>query len=161
MSTAAKKTVQKRAPAAHPSYKEMAMAAVKATHTKNGSSRAAIKKYVEANYSVKSNQAKIHLKRALKSLVDEDALKTDLPKAPRSYRLTIKEPPKKNKTASAQKKKPAAKKPKTTPVKKAAAKKPKAKKTATGTKKATVKKVAKKPAAKKATKKTPKKSAPK
>ena len=34
MSTAAKKTVQKRAPAAHPSYKEMAMAAVKATHTK-------------------------------------------------------------------------------------------------------------------------------
>ena len=53
--------------AAHPKYADMIKAALKALNDRGGSSRAAILKYVLANYSLDPVQANQHLKLALKN----------------------------------------------------------------------------------------------
>merc|ERR1712088_819633 len=161
----------KKAPAAkkpkakptHPPTSAMIAAAIKALKERNGSSLAAIKKYIAATYKVDVVKLAPFIRKALKKGVESKKLikvkasyklskeekKPKKPKTPK--KKAAKKPPKK----AAKAKKPAAKK---TPKK--AAKKPAAKKTP---KKAAAKKpAAKKPAAKKpAAKKTPKKAAPK
>ena len=160
----AKKPAAKKQPAAHPKYSEMIAAAIGALKERGGSSRQAIKKYIEANYKV-GDSVNTHLKLALKRSVASGALiQVKGIGASGSFKLAAKpKVVKKKKTAA---KKPAAKKaaPKKKPAKKSAAKKSAKKATpkkpAGGSKtKAKAKKpVAKKPAAKKAAKKAPKKT---
>jgi histone H1/5 len=147
----AKKPAAKKQPAAHPKYSEMIAAAIAALKERNGSSRQAILKYINANYKV-GDSAGTHVKLALKRSVTSGALKqVKGTGASGSFKLVKVVVPKKKSAAkkSAAKKKPAAKK---APKKKAAAKKTKkAAKKATPKKKPKQKKpVAKKPAAKKA-----------
>merc|ERR1712029_1230923 len=140
------KAAKPKAPAAHPTYKDMAIGAITGLKDRSGSSRQAILKYVMANYKVGTDASKVsrQLQLALKKAVAGGALKAAAPagrKGAGSYRLD--EKPK------AEKKKPAKKAPaKKKSPKKAAAKKPAAKKSP-------AKKAAKKPAVKK----TPKKAA--
>merc|ERR1712111_267901 len=147
----------KKAPAAkkpkakptHPPTSAMIAAAIKALKERNGSSLAAIKKYIAATYKVDVVKLAPFIRKALKKGVEAKKLV----KVEASYKLAKEEKKPKAKKPKAKKpkakkaaKKPAAKK---SPKKKAAAKKPKA----------TPKKAAKKPAAKKpAAKKTPKKA---
>merc|ERR1712018_328199 len=155
----------KKAPAAkkpkakptHPPTSAMIAAAIKALKERNGSSLAAIKKYIAATYKVDVVKLAPFIRKALKKGVEAKKLI----KVKASYKLAKEE--KKPKAKKPKAKKPKAKKPKAKKVKKSpkkAAKKPAAKKTP---KKAAAKKpAAKKPAAKKpAAKKTPKKAAPK
>merc|ERR1712088_1201805 len=153
----------KKAPAAkkpkakptHPPTSAMIAAAIKALKERNGSSLAAIKKYIAATYKVDVVKLAPFIRKALKKGAEAKKPKAKKPKAKKPKAKKVKKSPKKAA------KKPAAKKAKT-PKKaaKPAAKKPAAKKTP---KKAAAKKpAAKKPAAKKpAAKKTPKKAAPK
>jgi hypothetical protein len=139
MSAAPKKPTTKK-PCEHPTYKVMVNAAITNLKNRNGSSRQAIQKYIEANYKG-INHVTMHLRKALTSMVEKgDINRTKGTGVAGSFKLVKKEAPKKKKPV----KKPAAKKP--------AAKKPAAKKTA-------AKKAAKKPAAKPAAKKTAKKPA--
>ena len=175
MSEAPKKKAAPKKPAEHPKYIEMIVAAITALKERNGSSRQAILKYINANYKVGDN-ASVHLKLALKRGVTSGALSQ--PKgtgASGSFKVVKKAEPKKKKPAAKKPaaKKPAAKKPaakkasKSTPKKKTAAKKSTPKKKAAPKKKSSAKKpaakkaakkpAAKKPAAKKPAKKTPKK----
>merc|ERR1712038_600781 len=140
----AKAPAKPRAKPAHPKTSEMVVAAIKALKERTGSSLAAIKKYIAANYKVDIVKLAPFIRKALKKGVESKQLV--MVKA--SYKLSKEaKVEKKPKKKVVKKKKPAAKKPaaKKSP-KKAAAKKPAAKKPA-----------AKKPAAKK----TPKKAAPK
>ena len=144
-SPAKKKTPAK--PAEHPKYIDMITAAIAALKERNGSSRQAIGKYIQANYKVGDN-ANVHIKQALKRGVTAGALaQTKGTGASGSFKIVKKEVPKKKPAP----KKPAAKKP---AAKKPAAKKPAAKKT---TKKAKTPTKAKKPAAKKTSAKKAKK----
>ena len=130
--TAAKKSAPKAKPS-HPPYAEMAVKAIEELKERKGVSRAAIKKYIEANYKV---EMKAHLvNKALKKMTEDGKLAV----SDNGARWKIK---KAEKPAAA--KKPAAKKasPKKPAAKKVAAKKP-------------VKKVVKKPAAKKPAAKKP------
>merc|ERR1712223_1083179 len=140
----------KKAPAAkkpkakptHPPTSAMIAAAIKALKERNGSSLAAIKKYIAATYKVDVVKLAPFIRKALKKGVEAKKLI----KVKASYKLAKEE------------KKPKAKKPKAKKVKKSpkkAAKKPAAKKAKTPKKAA--KPAAKKPAAKK----TPKKAAAK
>merc|ERR1711997_252924 len=140
----------KKAPAAkkpkakptHPPTSAMIAAAIKALKERNGSSLAAIKKYIAATYKVNVVKLAPFIRKALKKGVEAKKLI----KVKASYKLAKEE------------KKPKAKKPKAKKVKKSpkkAAKKPAAKKAKTPKKAA--KPAAKKPAAKK----TPKKAAAK
>lgn len=61
--------------ATHPKYSEMIKAALKALNDRGGSSRAAILKFVLANYSLDPAQANQHLKLALKNGVKAKLLK--------------------------------------------------------------------------------------
>ena len=144
-----KKAVSKPKPE-HGKYIDMIVEAITALKERNGSSRQAITKYIEANNKVGDN-AKVHIKMALKRGVASATLTQ--PKgtgASGSFKVAKKAEPKKKPAA----KKPAAKKP--------AAKKPAAKKTATKKKSPAKKKpAAKKTAAKKTPKKTSKKPAAK
>lgn len=72
-----KKTVAAKPKAAptHPKYAEMIKAALKALNDRGGSSRAAILKFVLANYSLDPAQANQHLKLALKNGVKAKVLK--------------------------------------------------------------------------------------
>merc|ERR1711992_454503 len=163
----------KKAPAAkkpkakptHPPTSAMIAAAIKALKERNGSSLAAIKKYIAATYKVDVVKLAPFIRKALKKGVEAKKLI----KVKASYKLAKEEKKPKAKKPKAKKvkkspkkaaKKPAAKKAKTP--KKAA--KPAAKKTpkkAAAKKPAAKKPAAKKPAAKKpAAKKTPKKAAP-
>merc|ERR550525_2061292 len=112
----------------------MIAAAIKALKERNGSSLAAIKKYIAATYKVDVVKLAPFIRKALKKGVEAKKLI----KVKASYKLAKEE--KKPKA-----KKPKAKKPKAKKPAKPAAKKPAAKKA-----KATPKKAAKKPAAKKA-----------
>ena len=155
----AKKAVAKKpkAPAAHPPVAAMVTAAITALKDRKGSSLAAIKKYVAANYKVDMDRIVPFIRRFLKSGVASGALKqVKGTGASGSFKLGEQPKPKKEKKA----KKPAAKKPKTP---KKAAKKPAAKKTPkkAAKKPKTPKKAAKKPAAKKTPKKAAKKPAAK
>merc|ERR1719213_1379525 len=154
--TKAKKASKPKAPAAHPKYSVMIPAAIAALKERNGSSRQAILKYINANYKGIHAQASQHLNMALKAGIKKGTLKfaKESGKGAGSYKLVKVEKPKKKPAA----KKPAAKK--SAKPKKAAAKKP-AKKAAA--KKPAAKKAAKKPAAKKPVSKKaakPKKAAP-
>merc|ERR1712193_309121 len=155
----------KKAPAAkkpkakptHPPTSAMIAAAIKALNERNGSSLAAIKKYIAATYKVDVVKLAPFIRKALKKGVEAKKLI----KVKASYKLAKEE--KKPKAKKPKAKKPKAKKPKKSPKK--AAKKPAAKKAKTpkkAAKPAAKKPAAKKPAAKKpAAKKTPKKAAPK
>merc|ERR1711884_821873 len=150
----------KKAPAAkkpkakptHPPTSAMIAAAIKALKERNGSSLAAIKKYIAATYKVDVVKLAPFIRKALKKGVEAKKLI----KVKASYKLAKEE--KKPKAKKPKAKKPKAKKPKAKKVKKSpkkAAKKPAAKKAAAK------KPAAKKPAAKKpAAKRTPKKAAP-
>merc|ERR1712242_27376 len=141
----------KKAPAAkkpkakptHPPTSAMIAAAIKALKERNGSSLAAIKKYIAATYKVDVVKLAPFIRKALKKGVEAKKLI----KVKASYKLAKEEKPKAKKPKA---KKPKAKKPKAKKVKKSpkkAAKKPAAKK---APKKAAAKKpAAKKPAAKK------------
>ena len=59
----------------HPKYSDMIKASLKALNERSGSSRAAILKYVLANYSLEPAQANQHLKLALKNGVKSKSLK--------------------------------------------------------------------------------------
>merc|ERR1712018_435408 len=147
-------------PAAHPPSPAMVKAAIKALADKKGSSLAAIKKYIAANYKVDIVKISPFIRKALKKGVEGKALiqvkgsyklakEAKKPKAKKPKKPKAKKP-KKAKTPK-KAKKPAAKKPKTPK-----AKKPKTPKKAA---KPAAKKAAPKKAAKKATPK--KKAAPK
>lgn len=145
-----KKAVRKpRAPASHPPYNEMVVAAITALKERNGSSRQKIIKYIRDHYTV-SEGFETHVKLALKRGVTKGTLsQTKGTGASGSFKVVKKE----TKPAA---KKPAAKKapakPKTT-TKTAKPKKPAAKKAAPAK---AAKPKAKKPAEKK--KATPKKA---
>merc|ERR1712088_1085324 len=144
-----KKAAKPKVAPSHPTYKDMAVAAISALKDRSGSSRQAILKYVMANYKVGTDATKVGklLNLALKKGVASGALKPAAAagrKGAGSYRIG--EKPK------VVEKKPVAKKPKTpkkaakSPVKKAV--------------KAPAKKAVKAPA-KKAVKKAPAKKAAK
>merc|ERR1711902_71498 len=135
----AKKPAKK---AEHPPSAVMVLAAVKALKDKKGSSLAAIKKYIAANYKVDVVKVSPFIRKAIKKLVADKKLI----QVKASFKAAKEEKPKKAKKP----KKTAAKK---TPKKKAA-KKTAAKKAKTPKKAKTAKKpAAKKPAAKKTAKK--------
>merc|ERR1712051_1044415 len=126
----------------------MVKAAIKALGDKKGSSLAAIKKYVAANYKVDIVKISPFIRKALKKGVESKALV----QVKGSYKL------------AKEAKKPKVKKPKAKKAKKPKAKKPKSPKKAAKPKKAkTPKKAAAKPkpAKKPAAKKTPAKKAAK
>ena len=160
------KKTAKKAPAKkpdHPPVAAMVDAALAALKERKGSSLAAIKKYVAANYKVDAVKLAPFIRRYLKKAVADGKInQTKGSGASGSFKLVKKTEEKKKKPA----KKPAAKK----PAAKKTAKKPAAKKTPKKAKKATPKKEKKakkpaaakpkKPKAKKATK-SPKKAAKK
>merc|ERR1712110_42583 len=129
---APKKAAAPKKPAAHPPSSAMVKAAIKALADKKGSSLAAIKKYVAANYKVDIVKIAPHIRKALKKGVETKALI----QVKGSYKAAKEEKVKKPKV-----KKPKAKKAKTPkkaakPAKKPAAKKAPAKKAAAKPKKA-------------------------
>ena len=165
----ATKAKKPKAPAAHPPVAQMVNAAITSLKERNGSSLAAIKKYIAGNYKVDMVKIAPFIRRYLKKGVADGKLKQI--KASFKVDKTKAEKPKKAKKPAKKSPKKAAAKPKKakTPKKKAAAK-PKAdkpKKVKTPKKKAAAKpkkaktpaKKAAKPKAKKA--KTPKKPAKK
>ncbi|XP_074658782.1 histone H1-delta-like isoform X1 [Tubulanus polymorphus] len=161
--SAAKKAAPKK-PADHPKYSEMITAAITALKERNGSSRQAISKYIEAHYKVGEN-ASTQIKQALTKMVTRGLLvhtkgvgasgAFKISQKPVTYERLAKKPAAAaKKPASKKAKKPAAKKPASKKAKKPAAKKPTskmAKKPAS---------MAKKPARKPAYKKAPKKKSP-
>merc|ERR1712110_85690 len=150
----AKKAAKPKKPALHPKTSVMVAAAIAALKDRKGSSLAAIKKYIAANYKVDIVKLAPFVKQAIKKGVEKKTIVQVKGKgAAVSFKLGKVEKPKKKKAPK--KKKP--KKPKNPAAKKA--KKPAAKKSP---KKAAKKPAAKKPAAKKpAAKKPAKKAAPK
>merc|ERR1711934_742087 len=145
----AKKASKPKAPAVHPTYIQMASAAIAALKERKGSSRQAVLKYIMANYKLGNDQKPVNsrLKIALRNGTEKGVL-SNVGKstgASGSFKLGEKAAakPKAKKSPKKAAKKPAAAA-KKTPAKKAA-KKPAAKKSP--------KKATKKPAAKKAAKK--------
>merc|ERR1711899_350015 len=122
-------------------------AAIKALGDKKGSSLAAIKKYVAANYKVDIVKISPFIRKALKKGVESKALI----QVKGSYKLAKEAKPKVKKVKKPKAKKPKAKKPKAAKKAKSPkkAKKPAAKKPKTPKKAAAKPKPAKKPAAKK------------
>ena len=166
-----KKVAKPKKPAAHPAYAEMIAKAIVGIADKKGSSKAAIKKYILANFKVEDTKAtNTQLNLALKRGVAGGKLVTakghagtfKAAKAEKPKKKVVKKTPKKAVKKPAAKKpaakKPAAKKSPKKVAKKPAAKKPAAKKSPA---KKAVKKVVKKPAAKKTPKKVVKKPAAK
>ena len=149
------KSKKKSVPAAHPTYIEMIKAAVTALKEKKGSSRPAIKKYIEANYKV-GDRAQKQINFALRKGVAGCSLK----QIKGCYKLgdklkTVSKKPKGPKKSSAKKtaqKKKAPKKKSAKKPKKPVAKKPAPKKAAPKKKAPPKKKAAAKPAAKPAAK---------
>merc|ERR1712008_227500 len=143
----AKKPAKPKAAPTHPKTTVMVAAAIAALKEKKGSSRAAIKKYIAANYKVDIVKLAPHLKKALKAGIEKKTLVA----VKGSFKLgkvkKAKTPKKAKKVKKAKTPKKAAKKAKTP---KKAAKKAK-----------TPKKAAAKPAAKKAAAKPAKKVAAK
>ena len=151
----------------------MVLAAVAGLKERKGSSLAAIKKYIAANYNCDVDKLNVHIKNAIKSGVEKKTLTQVKGKgASGSFKLGSKTDPEKAKAKKAKevaRKKAAAekKKAKREAAKAKKAAKTKAKKDASKAKKSAKKsakktKKPKKPAAKKATKKAaPKKKAPK
>lgn len=156
-----KKPSKPKVPAAHPPVLQMVNAAIAALKERRGSSLAAIKKYIAANYKVDIVRLAPFIRKYLKKgVLDGKLVQVKGSGASGSFRLSqaAKKEPKKKVV-----KKPKAKKPtKPKKVKKPKAKKPKAKKAATPKKAKKPKSPkAKKPAAKKAKKPATKKPAAK
>ena len=104
----AKKAAKPKAAPTHPKTTVMIVAAVKALKDRKGSSLAAIKKYIAANYKVDTVKLAPFIKKALKSLVEKKAIiQTKGKGASGSFKVAAAE--KKEKKAA----KPKAKKPKT------------------------------------------------
>merc|ERR1712224_826200 len=61
-----KKSGNNKKPAAHPSYKEMIVAAITALKQRGGSSRQAISKYIASNYKGVSDNNNAHLRLAIR-----------------------------------------------------------------------------------------------
>ena len=153
-----------KTPAAHPGFTKMITEAIVALKSRTGSSRAAILKYIIANYKVDAANPAINVRISLKRMVTSGALKMakESGKGAGCYRVVKIEKPKNEEKATVKKskaklsadktaKKPATKKPAT---KKPTTKKPASKKPAT--KKPAIKKpVTKKPASKKPATKKP------
>ncbi|KAI8494725.1 hypothetical protein Bbelb_273300 [Branchiostoma belcheri] len=122
MTDAPKKATKPRkpkAPAAHPPSRTMITAAIASLKERNGSSFAAVKKYVAANYKFDVEKQGHVLKRSLKSMVDSGALtQTKAKKAKPAKKPAAK----KAKPAKKAAKKPAAKKAAKKPAKKTAKK---------------------------------------
>ncbi len=163
----AKKAKKTAVPSAHPPVAQMVNAAIKNLKDRKGSSLAAIKKYISANYKADASKLAPFIRRYLKKAVETGKLSQvkgtgasgsfRLPKVEKKEKKVKKPAAKKVKKAkkpAAAKKaktpKKSAKKPKT-PKKAAPAKKPAAAKKAAKPKKAKTPK--KKPAAKKTAKK--------
>ena len=150
-----KKTKKAVAPAAHPPVAQMVNAAIRNLKERKGSSLAAIKKYISANYKADASKLAPFIRRYLKKAVETGKLsQVKGTGASGSFRL--------NKAEKVEKKvkKPAAKKAKKvkTPKKAAKPKKAKTPKKAAKPKKAkTPKKAVKKAAPKPKKAKTPKK----
>jgi len=141
-----------KVPAAHPPVLQMVLAAIGSLKERKGSSLAAIKKYIAANYKVDIVRLAPFIRNCLKKCVaDGKLVQVKGTGASGSFKLSPaakKEPKKKSPKKPKAKKDTKAKKPK---AKKTPTKKPKAKKTPT-----------KKPKTKKTTKtKSPKKTKPK
>ena len=166
----ATKAKKPKAPAAHPPVATMVVAAITVLKERNGSSLAAIKKYMAANYKCDVAKLAPFIRKFLKKAVEEGKLK----QVKASYKVDktkVEKPKKKPAKKAAKPKKVKTPKKKATKPKKPKADKPKKEKKAKTPKKAaakpkktkTPKKAAakpKKPAAKKV-KKTPKKAAKK
>lgn len=138
-----------KAPAAHPPVQQMVNAAIASLKERRGSSLAAIKKYIAANFKVDIVRLAPFIRKYLKKgVADGKLVQVKGTGASGSFKLS-----------PAAKKEPKKKSPKKPKAKKEKAKKPKAKKTPT--KKPKVKKTpTKKPKTKKTTKpKSPKKAA--
>merc|ERR1712165_487424 len=125
---------------AHPPSSTMVVKAIEDLKEKKGSSLAAIKKYIGANYKVDLNQMNVFIRKALKSGIEKKTLVASSGMSGRFKLAKTESKPKPKKKA----KKPAAKK--ATPKK---AEKTKSTKTAKP-KKPVAKKATKKPATKKA-----------
>merc|ERR1711920_1213453 len=134
MGAPAKKATKPKKPADHPKCSVMVAAAIAALKDRKGSSLAAIKKYIGANYKVDLVKLGPHLKQAVKKGIEKKTLVQVKGKgAAGSFKLGKVEKPKKAKKPKAKKpkkpktpKKKAVKKVKKSPAKKA--KKPAAKK---------------------------------
>ena len=72
--TPAKKAAKPKKPAAHPPSSAMVKAAIKALADKKGSSLAAIKKYIAANYKYDTVKNARFINKALKTLSEKGAL---------------------------------------------------------------------------------------
>merc|ERR1711863_132075 len=155
----AKKAAKPKAAPTHPKTTVMIVAAVKALKDRKGSSLAAIKKYIAANYKVDTVKLAPFIKKGIKSLVEKKALiqvkgkgasgsfkAAKVEEKKPKKKVVKKKPAKKPKKAKSPKK---AAKPKKAKSPKKAAKPKKAK---TAKKPAAKPKAAKKPAAKKAAK---------
>jgi len=151
--TAGSKKPKKTAPASHPKYSVMIIAAIKALKERNGSSRQAILKYITANYKVEPKKAAIQLRLSLKRAISTGSLKMakEKGKGAGCYKVAdVTENSNKKKGASVSKKPAAAKKIKKAPT-------PKSAKKPVTVKKPAVKKSVAKKSAKKSIKKVPKK----
>merc|ERR1712223_611328 len=145
----AKKPAKK---AEHPPSAVMVLAAVKGLKEANGSSLAAIKKYIAANYKVDIIKLSPFIRKAVKKLVESKKIAQTKGTGASGRFKAVKEAakPKKAKKTAAKKTPKKAKKPAAKKSPKKAAKKPK-----------TPKKAAAKKAVKKSPKKAAKKAAPK
>merc|ERR1711953_888316 len=70
----ATKTTTKKADTAHPPSSTMVVKAIEDLKEKKGSSLAAIKKYIGANYKVDLNQMNVFIRKALKSGIEKKTL---------------------------------------------------------------------------------------
>ena len=62
-----------KAPAAHPTFAVMIVAAITALKGRNGASRPAIFKYIVENYTVGDpEKAQLHVRKALRKLIDSE-----------------------------------------------------------------------------------------
>merc|ERR1712223_1630884 len=100
------KAAAPKKPAAHPPSSAMVKAAIKALADKKGSSLAAIKKYVAANYKVDIVKIAPHIRKALKKGVEAKTLI----QVKGSYKVAKEEKVKKPKVKKPKAKKPKAKK---------------------------------------------------
>lgn len=161
------KSTKPKAPPSHPKYTEMIASAIKSLNQKGGSSKAAIMKYITANYKVGDNSPRINgnIKYALRQgVLKHTFAQTKGVGASGSFKLRkaekskVEKKQKKVKKPAKVGKKPATKKPKTVKSKKSSTKSVKpAKSRVTKPKKAIAKKATKKPIKKPTTKKASKK----
>ena len=166
----AKKAAKPKKPASHPPVASMVTAAIKNLKDRKGSSLAAIKKYISANYKVDVAKIAPFIRKFLKKAVADGKLtQVKGTGASGSFKVAASAKAEKPKKAAKKPKKPAAKKAKKpagekkvkkpaakkakSPKKAAKPKKAKTPKKAAKPKKAKTPKKAKKPAAKKAAKK--------